>query len=75
MWHLYILRCADGVLYIGATNHLDERIAKHDAGRASTFTASRRPVTLAYSESHTTRDAAVAQERQLKRRTRAKRKR
>jgi len=72
VWHVYILRCADGSLYIGETNRLDKRVARHNEGRASTFTASRRPVSLVYSEVHSDRHSALARERQLKRWTRAK---
>ena len=72
MWYTYVLRCADGSLYIGTTNDLPRRVARHHEGRASRFTASRRPVTLAYSEPYGSRDDAFARERQLKRWTRAK---
>lgn len=72
MWFVYILRCADTSLYVGETGNLDLRVAKHNNGRASAFTACRRPVVLAYSESHPTREDALRRERQLKRWTRAK---
>lgn len=72
MWFVYILRCGDGALYVGETNNLDLRLAKHNNGSACAFTASRRPVRLAYSEAHATRAAALARERQLKRWRRTK---
>ena len=72
MWFVYILRCADGSLYIGQTADLHLRLLKHDDGTACRFTARRRPVALAYCEAHTTRDAALKRERQLKRWTRVK---
>jgi putative endonuclease len=52
---VYFLRCADGALYIGVAHDLDQRLAKHAAGSASTFTAARRPVTLVHSEVHANR--------------------
>lgn len=72
MWSVYILRCADASLYIGETSNLESRLRKHHKGSACSFTANRRPVLLAYSETHTTHDAALKRERQLKRWTRAK---
>ena len=69
---VYILRCADNVLYIGETADLDRRLEKHRDGSACPFTAIRRPVALAYAESHPVRATALARERQLKKWTRAK---
>ena len=72
MWYVYILRCADGALYVGETNDVGRRVRKHNEGSASRFTAGRRPVTLVYSERCSSRETALARERQLKRWTRAK---
>jgi len=72
MHFVYILRCADALLYIGETNDPYLRLAKHNDGSASAFTAKRRPVALVYSEIHSTRESALKRERQLKRWTRAK---
>ena len=47
MGFVYLLRCADGSLYCGWTLDLARRVAAHEAGRASKYTASRRPVRLA----------------------------
>jgi len=69
---VYILRCATDVLYIGETADLDRRLEQHQDGSACSFTASRRPVALVYSEPHATRATALKRERQLKRWTRAK---
>ena len=71
MWYVYVLRCADNSLYIGETNDVDLRVMRHNDGRASSFTAARRSVTLLYSEQHPDRAAALTRERQLKRWTRA----
>ena len=72
MWFLYILRCADGSLYIGETNDVSTRLADHNRGRGGTHTAKRRPVTLAYVEEHPDRPAALERERQIKGWTRRK---
>jgi hypothetical protein len=44
---VYLLRCCDGSLYTGWTSDLDRRMARHHAGKASRYTASRLPVELA----------------------------
>ena len=72
MHWVYILRCADGSLYIGHTAEPIDREGAHNEGRGGTYTARRRPVRLVYSEPHDLLSAAIARERQLKRWTRAK---
>jgi len=47
-WFCYLLACADGTLYAGITNSLDRRVAAHNAGSASKYTRTRRPVALAW---------------------------
>lgn len=69
---LYILRCADQSLYVGHTTDLNSRIRAHNSGEAALYTRRRRPVTLAYSEAHSTTPGAIRRERQLKGWTRAK---
>ena len=48
MNYTYLLRCADGTLYCGWTNHLAARVAAHNAGKGAKYTKTRRPVVLAY---------------------------
>jgi predicted GIY-YIG superfamily endonuclease len=72
MSYVYILRCADGSLYVGATDNLEARLLRHNEGKASAFTAERRPVVLAYSERLASRINALQRERQLKGWTRTK---
>ena len=70
---LYILRCADRSMYVGTTcTDLEIRLAQHNAGSFGGYTASRRPVTLIYSECFAQITDAIAAERQLKKWTRAK---
>jgi predicted GIY-YIG superfamily endonuclease len=71
-WCIYILRCADSSLYVGHTNDLEWRMARHIAGRASKFTAERPPVEAVYTEPAEDRLTAVARDRQIKGWTRAK---
>jgi putative endonuclease len=70
---LYILRCADGSYYIGTTRTtLEQRIAEHNSGHFAGYTATRRPVTLVYSEWFDQITDAIAAERQIKGWSRAK---
>jgi putative endonuclease len=66
-WFCYLLQCADGTLYTGITNALDRRLARHNAGTASKYTRSRRPVRLVWSEPARDRAAASRREAALKR--------
>jgi len=72
MWFIYILRCADDSLYIGETNDISGRVARHNHGRAAAYTATRRPVRVVYTEKYSNRLECLCRERQLKRWTRAK---
>jgi putative endonuclease len=70
---LYILRCADGSFYIGTTRTaLEIRIAQHNAGTLGGYTATRRPVTLAFSQWFDRITDAIENERKLKKWSRAK---
>ena len=70
-WWVYILRCADGTLYTGATNDLDCRLAAHNAGRGAKYTRARRPVALVYREEAADKSAALQREAALKKLARA----
>jgi putative endonuclease len=64
---VYMLRCRDGSLYTGWTNDLTKRLARHSAGKASRYTASRLPVELAFAEQMPGRGAAMREELRIKR--------
>lgn len=64
---VYILRCADGTLYVGHTADVAAREERHNAGLGANFTAARRPVRVVYSEQHESEATAIRRERQLKR--------
>ena len=72
MHYVYILRCADSSLYIGEADDVEHRVARHQEGRGSKYTADRRPVQLVYVEELPDYPAARRRERQLKGWTRAK---
>lgn len=67
-WLVYLLRCADGTLYCGVTNDLEKRLAAHNAGKGAKYTAaaSRRPVSLVWSEPAADRGAALRRELAVK---------
>lgn len=66
-WSVYILRCIDGTLYTGVTNNLEQRLTKHQDGKAAKYTRTRRPVELVYWENELTRSDALRREFALKR--------
>ncbi len=61
-WSLYILRCRDESFYTGVTTDIDRRFREHEAGRASRFTRTRRPVVLVYQETCGSRSQALSRE-------------
>ncbi len=72
MHWVYILRCRDGLLYVGQTEDVPRRVDSHNQGRGARFTAARRPAALVHTEACESAIVAAARERQLKRWTRAK---
>lgn len=68
---VYLLRCRDGSLYTGWTIDLDRRLKRHQAGRASRYTASRLPVELVLALPMADRTAARREEARIKRLDRA----
>jgi putative endonuclease len=63
---VYMLRCADGSLYTGWTTGVQRRVAAHNAGRASKYTASRLPVELVFARSMSDRASARREEARIK---------
>ena len=60
MFWVYILRCADGTLYVGHTTDILRREQAHNEGRGGRHTASRRTVRMVYTERHITLESACA---------------
>ncbi len=48
MGFMYILRCADGIYYVGSTRNIDVRFRQHQAGEGAAYTKRRLPVELVY---------------------------
>ena len=68
----YILRCADGKYYTGHTDDLERRVAQHRSGEVPGWTSARLPVELMWSQELSSRDEALAAERQIGNWSRAK---
>jgi putative endonuclease len=64
---VYLLGCRDGSLYTGWTIDLEARLARHRAGTASRYTASRLPVELELAIPMDSRTAARREEARIKR--------
>ncbi|OYX36445.1 MAG: hypothetical protein B7Y99_01540 [Caulobacterales bacterium 32-69-10] len=72
---VYMLRCADGLYYVGSHRGEDiaNRVSEHQSGKhRAAFTHRRRPVELVWCEEYPLALQAVAFERQLKGWSRAK---
>ncbi len=65
-WRLYMLRCGNGDVYVGITEHLARRMAEHQSRRGGRFTRMSQPVKLVYQEAYATEREAKERERQLK---------
>ncbi len=63
---VYMLRCRDGSLYTGWSTDVTRRLARHRAGTASRYTASRLPVELVYEAAMADRSAALREEARIK---------
>ena len=63
---VYILRCRDCSYYTGFTIDLERRLAEHNAGTYSGYTAARLPVELVWCEQTKNPHEAFLLERQIK---------
>jgi putative endonuclease len=70
MPYVYVLCCRDGSFYTGAAKHLASRLGEHEAGKASRYTRSRRPVRLVWSRRVRTWSRALREEWRIKQLTR-----
>lgn len=64
--YTYMVRCNDNSLYVGWTNHLEQRIKAHNAGKGAKYTRAKRPVELVYYETFATKQEAMSREYHLK---------
>ena len=71
-WYVYLVECADGTLYAGATTDPARREREHNAGTGAKYTRARRPVRLVFQEACADKSEALRREAALKRLPRAK---
>ncbi len=65
-WFVYIAECSDSTLYVGISNDVEKRIAKHNAGIGAKYTKGRLPVKLVYIEKCKDKSGASKRELQIK---------
>jgi putative endonuclease len=70
---MYILLCADGTYYVGATRDLERRLRQHNQGGGGRYTRGRRPVRLVYSMEFASMAEAYRCEKKVHRWNRARR--
>jgi putative endonuclease len=72
MAFVYVLRCADGFLYVGHTNDLFRRLQLHRRGVGGVSLLNRGAMSIVYAEEHPSDQAALVRERQIRGWSRAK---
>lgn len=66
MFWVYILQCNDKSYYTGHTDNLENRFAQHQNRMISScYKSTRLPVQLMYSQAFSTREEALAAEKQI----------
>lgn len=66
MYTLYILKCADDTLYTGITNHLENRLKAHNAGKGAKYLRGRIPFEVIYTENLPDKSSALKREIEIK---------
>ena len=70
-WRAYLVRCADGSLYCGASNDVEARLAKHRCGRGARYTRGHGAVELAWRSAPLEKRLALSLEARIKRLSRS----
>lgn len=65
-YYVYIIECGDGSYYTGVTNNLGLRMEQHLLSKAPSYTATRKPLKLVYSQEHPDIHEAISAEKQIK---------
>ena len=73
--YVYIVECKDESYYTGVTNNVQKRLAEHNSGLDNkSYTYSRRPVKLVFSQEFSDSNEAIRFEKQVKGWSRVKKK-
>ena len=70
-FYTYIVRCANGMYYIGSTNNLEKRIERHNKGHGAKSVRGKLPIKLVYTKKYRYYKNALHAERNLKKLTRS----
>gem|GEM_PF-688022 len=65
-WFVYIIRCIDGSLYTGCTNHVIRRWHQHRQGNGAIYLQANEPKSVVFVEEHPDRSQACKREYQIK---------
>lgn len=66
LFHVYILKCADGTYYTGYAKDVKKRLATHNSGKGAKYLKGRGPAEVVYSESHKSLGEALRSEMAIK---------
>ena len=69
-YYVYMVQCANGIYYTGATKDLDNRIKLHNSGHGAKYLKGKGPVRLVYSKEYKYYNNVLHAERNLKKLTR-----
>ncbi|MBI9108908.1 MAG: N-6 DNA methylase [Spirochaetales bacterium] len=65
-FYVYVIKCDDESLYIGQTDNIPRRWKEHVTGKGAEWTKTHRPIYIPHYEIFTSREDAVAREKELK---------
>ncbi len=65
-WFVYMVRCRDGSLYTGSTNHLIRRWHQNRQGKGAKYLIRNKPKAVVYVEGFPDRSRACKREYQIK---------
>jgi len=65
-WFTYIIRCSNGSLYTGSTNHIIRRWNQHLDGNGAKYLRAHEPREMVYVEKHPTQSDACKREYRIK---------
>ena len=72
-YYVYMLKCADGFIYVGFTNNIERRIIEHEKGlNKNCFTFERRPLELIFYQDFNDVEQAIYFEKKIKKWSRKK---
>lgn len=65
-WFVYMIRCLDGSLYTGCTNHIIRRWNEHLEGKGAKYLKANKPKLMVFVEEHPDRSDAAKREYEIK---------